>query len=98
PAQTRLAERQEACGMGNPQRRGVADRERDAANRAESTDGSATVAGCAELVLARIRDACRILAAIQGADRPQNTGDAGFKRQRLQLLSPRRIGGARSRL
>ena len=35
-----------------PQRRGMADRERDAANGAEPADGAAAVAGCAQLVLA----------------------------------------------
>ncbi len=98
PAEIDAAGRQEARRMGDPQRRGMADRERDAAHRAEPADGPAAVAGCAELVLARIRHARRLLAAVQGADRPQHAGDPGAERQRLQLLPARRFGRARGRL
>ena len=43
--------------MGHPQCRGMADRGRDAAHRTEPADGTAAVAGRAELVVARIRHA-----------------------------------------
>src|SRR6185312_5467068 len=73
PAEIEAPKRQEACRLGDPERRGMADRERDAANRAEPADGAATVARRAQLVLARIRHARRLLAAIQGADGSQHT-------------------------
>ena len=98
PAETQAAGRQEARGVGHPQRRGMADRGRDAANRAEPADGTAAVAGCAELVVARIRHARRLLAAVQGADRPQYAGDAGVECQRMHLLSAGRFRGAGGRL
>ena len=52
PAKADASRRQEARGMGYPQCRGMADRERDAAHGAEPADGPAAAARCAELVLA----------------------------------------------
>jgi len=70
----------------------VADRERDAANRAEPADGAAAAALRAQLVLARIRNARRLLAAVQGADRPEHAGEPGAERKRMQLLPSGRFG------
>src|SRR3982751_5418258 len=68
PTEAQIAWWQETRAMGHSQRRGVADRERDASDCTESAHGAAAVTGCTQLVVARIRNARWVLAPIQGAD------------------------------
>src|SRR4030095_9498751 len=98
PAKAKAPGGQETRGLGHPQRRRMADRKRNAENGAEAADGGTRLAGCAQLVLARIRYARRVLAAVQGAYGAEHAGDIGLECKRMQFLSARCFSRARGRL